>query len=1062
MKSFHSHFLVIAFLVGIGSISLAENSIRPASVPNPENLAGGGGSFSPCFSADGLHIAFVSYANNLATNDDLAPYLDVFVRDLTTRTTTLVSANASGRGGGNGNSNDPMISSNGQYVVFASEADNLVPNDTNRASDVFVRDVASGKTTLVSVNRTGGASVRRVSSRPVMTPDGRWVVFQSTADDLSETVIPNNQVRHLYARDLQAGKTYLVSAPVDLSDFNALPPGAESHSAVIAADGARVAFVSTLTNLVSGGRNPLGDIFVRDLVAMTNYWVSVNLTNIIGLATNRACFNPVMSADGRYVAFKAATINQPGQVYLFYHDLSTGETREITRNSLSTTWPSMDSDGRLVAYEAFTNIYVWDAQTGSNLLASVSASANRPGAGISQAPVLTPDGGHIAFLSTATDLVSGISFKAGGGFQLFVRDLAAGTNCLANAGLFGQSDTLDLEFVLPVLSPDGRRVAFESLDPAFVSNDLNQASDVFVRDVALNTTELVSQRASTLPAGTGASSSRLDTFSVSGNGQFVAFTSFDNNLAAGDTNRLRDVFMRDLAKGVIIPVSVDSQGAFLTNYGAIEPVVNAAGDKLLFMGASYFPDSSYERINPRLYYRDVISGITEQLVTNVVFAPIFALSSQPAIAISGDGQFAAFSAYLNTSKYQMVLRDLTARTNLLVSSSRIPWQSGGDGDSVYPLFSPDGQWLVFHSTATDLLVSNPVPGNYQKLFARHLYSNTTHLVSSDLASLVSLGYTATAFTPSGRYLTFYGNFTNLTSSFFERMSFIYDFLTRTAAVVCTSCVNSAASDNGRWVAFEKRLEQARASDIVLKDMQSGQETLISANYSGTGGGNGFSTSPLISADGRFVVFASTASNLVASDTNNASDIFVYDRVLANLMLISRNRQGTASGNGVSSKPVMADDGRTVVFQSFASDLIDGDYNDASDIFVLRLGAGDSDNDGLPDDWEITFFGDLSRDGSGDDDGDGQIDRQEYLAGTDPTNQGSVFRVLTLTAVNAGPAILLWSAVPGKTYQVQYKNRVEEPWATLPGIIIAAGSTASALDTLSGAATGRFYRVLLVQ
>src|SRR5690242_12906575 len=95
------------------------------------NVAGASGSLLEAITTDGRRAVFVSHANNLTTNDDLLPYSDFFVRDFQTGTTILVSANGDGNGGGNGNSRDGSISSDGRYVVFASEASNLIPNDTN-------------------------------------------------------------------------------------------------------------------------------------------------------------------------------------------------------------------------------------------------------------------------------------------------------------------------------------------------------------------------------------------------------------------------------------------------------------------------------------------------------------------------------------------------------------------------------------------------------------------------------------------------------------------------------------------------------------------------------------------------------------------------------------------------------------------------------------------------------------------------------------------------------------------------------------------------------------------
>src|SRR5947208_15602856 len=98
---------------------------------------------------------------------------------------------------------------------------------------------------------------------------------------------------------------------------------------------------------------------------------------------------------------------------------------------------------------------------------------------------------------------------------------------------------------------------------------------------------------------------------------------------------------------------------------------------------------------------------------------------------------------------------------------------------------------------------------------------------------------------------------------------------------------------------------------------------------------------------------------------------------------------------------------------------------------------------MDDDWEMAYFGTLARDGGGDFDGDGQTDLQEFLAGTDPTNSGSVLRVLTLTSLGGGGARLIWSAAPGKTYRVQFKDNLDEAgWNSLPGSVIASGTTAT--------------------
>jgi hypothetical protein len=290
-------------------------------------------------------------------------------------------------------------------------------------------------------------------------------------------------------------------------------------------------------------------------------------------------------------------------------------------------------------------------------------------------------------------------------------------------------------------------------------------------------------------------------------------------------------------------------------------------------------------------------------------------------------------------------------------------------------------------------------------------------------------------------------------------------------LVCSSCANPTLNVDGRLIAYESRPGSGGMTDVFLKNMESGQVELVSVSLSGTNG-NGSSFTPLLSHDARFVVFASKASDLVPNDNNRATDIFVRDRFADVTHCLSRNFAGTGTGNRVSSNPILSADGRTVAFQSFAGDLVPGDYNDTRDVFVVTLGGPDTDDDGMDDDWEMAYFSTLDRDGSGDFDHDGASDLDEFRAGTNPANDASILRVLTLTtSLAAGPnprrtTVLLWSAIPGKTYRVQFKASLDAPWTTA-GADVTAGSTSASLTDAVEALDEpnnprRFYRVRLAQ
>jgi hypothetical protein len=139
---------------------------------------------APAISADGRFVAFASSARDLIT-DDTNGRTDVFVRDLKARTTVLASRNSTGTSGGNDDSQNPIISADGRFVAFQSLASDLTgASDTNGKSDIFVRDVQQGATVLVSANNTGAASGNDASVAAALSADGQVATFQSGASDL--------------------------------------------------------------------------------------------------------------------------------------------------------------------------------------------------------------------------------------------------------------------------------------------------------------------------------------------------------------------------------------------------------------------------------------------------------------------------------------------------------------------------------------------------------------------------------------------------------------------------------------------------------------------------------------------------------------------------------------------------------------------------------------------------------------------------------------------------------------------------------------------------------------
>jgi len=231
------------------------------------------------------------------------PALNVFLRDCASNTTTLVSVDLTGTGGGNGDSFPFGISTNGQFVLLESSAGNLVANDTNNAQDIFVRDVVNNTTTLVSVN-TNGWSGGGESRDPAMTPDGRYVTFTSAAEDLVPG--PTNGVPDIFVRDLQSNTTTLVSVgAVPTISF----PFGSSEVPEITPDGRYVAFYSTATNLVPGvttsGEIYVRDLVAENTFWASASANSV-FQSVAGGTSEVAC-NFSISTNGQFVAFETCT-----------------------------------------------------------------------------------------------------------------------------------------------------------------------------------------------------------------------------------------------------------------------------------------------------------------------------------------------------------------------------------------------------------------------------------------------------------------------------------------------------------------------------------------------------------------------------------------------------------------------------------------------------------------------------------------------------------------------------------------------------------------------------------
>jgi len=292
------------------------------------------------------------------------------VFDRETATTTRVSVASDGTEGNNNTSFESDISADGRFVTYSSVASNLVPDDTNNTSDVFVFDRQTGATTRVSV-ASDGTEGNGGSAAPAISADGRFVAYHSSATNL----VPGDTddgLTDLFVFDRQANATELVSVASDGTEPNGSIFGG-SGAVEISADGRFVVYSSSATNVVPGDTNDVLDIFVFDRQTNTTERVSVASDGTEG---NGSSIGPGISADGRYVTYTSQATNLvPGDTNgtsdIFLFDRQTNTTVRLSVSG-SDGQASISADGQYVAYPSDASNLVPGDTNGVTLTSSSS------------------------------------------------------------------------------------------------------------------------------------------------------------------------------------------------------------------------------------------------------------------------------------------------------------------------------------------------------------------------------------------------------------------------------------------------------------------------------------------------------------------------------------------------------------------------------------------------------------------------------------------------------------------------------------------------------------------
>jgi Tol biopolymer transport system component len=946
---------------------------------------------SPSASADGRYVAFKSQSRNLVAGQSTGPYQNVFLRDRVTGSNVLVShAAGSPLTGGDLSSYEPIVSADGSTLVFLSNSKNLVSGqvDPVESTDLFLYERATGNTVLVSHAASSPATAGNGSSwgGSVVSSDGRFVAFTSSATDLIAGQVDTNGEPEVYLYDRVAGSTVLVSH----QPGSALTTGnAGATQRGISADGRYLLVSSNATDLVPGQSGLF--LYDRTSGALTHAAPGTGSASI--------------SADGNFIALQSGVDLVPGQVDpgaqtdVYLYDRQAGSFALVTHTSSSALTssngfgfpPVISADGRYVAYMSDASdlvagqtgsghqLFLYDRTTGSNILvshssASPTTSSNEAHSG---APVLSADGRYIAFASYASDLVAG-QVDTNVRQDVFLYDRTANSSVLLShtpaSSLAAGSD----RSVSPLsMSSDGRWIAYVSDATDLVDDDCNGFRDVLLHDRDAGESQLVSAHDPAIPALAGVQESRQA--AASDDGRYVVFQSLVPHMAAGiaDGNNDYDVFLRDRTAGdtVLVSESASSPGA-AANAGSGGPAISADGRWVTFGSSATDLVAGQTDLwaTTDLFLYDRAGG-TRVLVTHTASSLVTGANrSYYAAAISADGRWVAFvSDSTNLVPGQIdspwdadvFVFDRTTGAITLVSHEAGSAVAAAGGCFNMVGISADGRWIAFTSSAPDLVPGVTPSTSYTNVYLHDRSTGATTLVSRAAGPGLQAGDNlsqGSSLSTDGRFFTFVSRATNLVpgqiSSTLYGDIFLYDRVADTVSLVSHIPGSPAATGNGgsdlpalspegTFVVFQSGATdlvagQAAGSgstlNLFLYDRRTGRLTLVShAVDLPVTAANGTSRINAVGADGT-VVYLSRARNLVSGqvDDFDYDDVFLYDpHTGANRLLSGAFSSATQTTLGYPSMVSISRNGRLALFDSTASNLTTGDYNQSYDIYGVE-------------------------------------------------------------------------------------------------------------------------------
>ena len=782
-------------------------------------------------SANGRYLLFQSAATNFVPGDTNG-LADLFVRDSKTSLIRRVNTSSSGEQA-NGESGDFALSGSGRYVVFSSLATNLVPNDTNGVRDVFVKDLVTDSTVRISMRSDGSQSVldNEFEGMPTsISADGRYVAFLT----FERLLPPDNNIHNdIYVKDMLTGALDLVSTAGDESIANF-----RNHQPFISANGRYVVFASQASNFVPEDTDIGTDVYIKDRVTRQ---IRLASATAAGVRANSSSEKPVVSADGRYVAFE-----------------------------------SYSRDLALPYNAANPDVYIKDMQTGA--VQRAQADGNTLMGAVGTAPAISPDGRYLAFQ------LSFYSQATGATMRLYKRNLATGELTRLDRSSSGPF-LLTGGVYAPSISDDGRFVSGHSSNANITINDWNGLQDLFVYDRDY----FAAQRAAVNDGvrSNGDSTAPM----ISRDGSRVLYVSNANTNTVNDANGVPDAFLyTNGSTSFALPYSTSSLGQ-----NADSPFISADNAWVALRTAQAFfpvsdsnglPDIVMTNRDQFVFFRASTDSSGTQVSTGTVLGPVTLNSNATLIAFRATDT--TLTAGDTNGVEDVFVKNRTTNATTMVSTTA----SGtlANGDSTQAMINDDGTRVAFTSLATNLATddTNGVADIYVKVLADGSLLRASSAVDGTPGNGAS---GEPSISSDGRYVTFLSAASNLVAGDDNgRIDvFLKDLASGSVTRINTAttgqagtggdCTNAAISGNAQWAGFvcaQAGLADGVAAGTALayvKNLQTGYLHLVSVDETGAPSNAPVAAGPhAVANDGR-MAFSSAATHLAPGDLWNYTDVF---------------------------------------------------------------------------------------------------------------------------------------------------------------------------------------------